>query len=234
MTARASRILALLLAVALHGAILAPAWLGSDTLRGGIGGRPEGGMEMVVSLAQAPPEPATPETAKTRTPPDSQALKTEREPAPAEPTLSREEVPETSPRTEPEESKALVDEEQEVRERQRRAGDGRVAGAGAHDSGADDDAWNRYLGTLQREIERHKTYPRQARLRRQQGEVRVRFRLDSEGRTRSVTVVGSAGSDILDGHVRELLRRLRFPAPPEGVDIHERVITLPVRFRLDG
>lgn len=232
MTARLSRIIALLLAVALHVAILAPAWLGSDTLRGGLGGRPEGGMSMVVSLAQEPPKPAAPTPKDAPAASDPRALKTEREPAPTKSETPRTPTPEPpEPEVEPE-REAPNSEAKEVRKRQRRAGDGRVVGAGAADSGADDDAWNRYLGQLRREIERHKTYPRQARLRRQEGEVRVRFQLNDQGRVTALTVVGSAGSEILDGHVRELLQRLRFPAPPEGVAISERRITLPVRFRL--
>lgn len=231
MKTRGLRILSALLAVALHVAVLAPAWLGSDTLAGGVGGPPEAGASMVISLAQqAPPEPE-PVTEPT-TKPQPEAIKTERTPEPEEKPEKKEEKKE-KPQEEKPDAEAAEGESQDNRQRQRKAGDGRPAGAGAHHEGRDDDAWNRYLGELRRVIERHKAYPRQARLRRQEGEVRVRFTLDADGRVTEMALVGSSGSAILDRHVEQLMNRVEFPVPPEDVDIAGQAITLPVRFSLN-
>lgn len=231
MKTRGIRILSTLLAVALHAAVLAPAWLGSDTLAGGVGGPPDAGASMVISLArQAPPEPE-PMVKKRPESPAPEAIKTERTAEPEDKPERKEEKKREPPEKQPEAEPAEGESRQNAR-RQRRAGDGRPVGAGAHHAGREDDAWNRYLGELRRVIERHKTYPRQARLRRQEGEVRVRFTLDTEGRVTEMALADSSGSGILDRHVEQLMHQVEFPAPPENVNIAGQPITLPVRFTL--
>lgn len=218
MKPRALRILSALLAVVIHAAILAPAWLGPDTLQGGMGGEPAAGADMVVSLARQPPRPEPRPVTETPTPKKEapEALKTERQPEEKKPV---EEAPPEKP----------VERRQE---RKRKAGDGRQAGAGAHARGHDENAWNRYLGKLRREVERHKTYPRRARLRREEGEVQVRFRIDHRGRVTEVALVRGSGSAVLDRHVESLMAGLEFPPPPESIRVAGKSITLPVRFSL--
>lgn len=227
-----ARLISVSLAVLLHVALLLPAWLGGEGLRGGIGGKPDSGVSMTVSLAQLPrsaPEQAmSPPTPQPR----ADALRTEQEPEP-EPEPREEQVePEPEPQEAPDEQTPSGESDQR-REAQRQSGDGRAAGEGADTSGDRDNAWNRYLGEVRRLVERHKTYPRQARLRRQEGEVRVRFALDAEGRVTDLRLVESSGSALLDRHVERLIERLELPPPPADIDVTGRTITLPVRFRLN-
>jgi protein TonB len=239
MTPRSFRILGLTLALALHVAVFVPYWLTADTLRGGAGGPVSPSRSMSVQLAQVPPQPQEqpePEPKPEQEPeqePEPEAIKTKKEKVEKE-QEEKEKKPEQVVQQEPEqEKKKEARETPEPRPTSKAAGDGRKAGPGAHRSGEDDDAWNRYLGEIQRAVERRKTYPRRARLRRQEGVVRVRFRLDARGRIEQVRVSQSSGSRLLDRHVTRLLRDLSLPEPPEGLDVAGRTITLPVQFRLN-
>lgn len=106
-------------------------------------------------------------------------------------------------------------------------------GAGAHDSGRHDNALDRYLAKVRDTIEYNKVYPPQARLRGQQGEVEIRFRIDRDGHARNVTVARSSHSDILDRESVNLVQRLQFPAPPEALRGGAPIaVTVPIRYRL--
>jgi protein TonB len=230
----------LLLALALHAAVLAPYWLAPQTLEGGAGGPVSGGRTLNLSLTEAPttpekaPEQPKPEPEPAPEPepePEPEAMKTEQKPKPEKEKEKEkpEEQTEPQPEQDPEEKRQ---ETQEQQASQQPAGDGREAGPGAHDEGDRDNAWNRYLGEIQRAIEQKKTYPRRARLRRQEGVVRVNFTVDQNGRVSAVNLEDSSGSRILDRHVQRLLREIALPAPPAGLDVDNREITLPVQFRL--
>ena len=236
----------LVLALALHAAVLAPYWLAPQTLQGGSGGPVSGGRTLNLSLTEAPttpekapeqprPEPKPepkPETEPEPEPePEPEALKTEQKPETEE--EKEEEKPEEETQSKPEQDPGEEPEKtQEQKTAQQPAGDGREAGPGAHDEGDRDNAWNRYLGEIQRAIEQRKTYPRRARLRRQEGVVRINFTVDADGGVSAVNLEDSSGSRILDRHVQRLLREVALPAPPEGLDVDNREITLPVQFRL--
>ncbi len=236
----------LLLALALHAAVLAPHWLAPQTLQGGSGGPVSSGRTLNLSLTEAAttpeqeteqsrPEPEQEAEPEPQQEPEPEALKTEKKPEQEKKKVKPEE------KTEPESQKELQEKKrkQTPEEKQKRqkvskepAGDGREAGPGAHDQGKHDNAWNRYLGKLQRTIEQRKTYPRRARLRRQEGVVRIRFTVARDGGVSKVELETSSSSRILDRHVQRLLRETTLPAPPSELDIKGREITLPVQFRL--
>lgn len=236
MKPRGFRILALTLALALHVAVFVPWWLTADTLRGGAGGPVSPSRSMTVQLAEVPPQPEhkpqpqpRPEP-ETEPDPEPDALKTEKKEAEKP---EKEQKQQKEARKTPEEAKKDTPEQKtEPTPASKTSGDGREAGPGAHRSGTDNDAWNQYLGELQRAIEQHKTYPRRARLRRIEGVVRVRFELTAHAGIDRIRVEASSGSPILDRHVQRLLRRITLPAPPEGLEVAGRNITVPVQFRL--
>jgi protein TonB len=234
----------LLLALALHAAVLAPYWLAPQTLQGGSGGPVSSGRALNLSLTEArttpekapeqpkhEPKPKPEPEPAPKPEPDPEAVKTEQKPESEKEKEKEKSEEQTEP--EPEEEAAKNPKEtQEPKPAQQPAGDGREAGPGAHDEGERDNAWNRYLGKIQRAIEQRKTYPRRARLRRQEGVVRINFSVDPKGRVSAVNLEDSSGSRILDRHVQSLLRESSLPTPPEGLDVSNREITLPVQFRL--
>lgn len=91
---------------------------------------------------------------------------------------------------------------------------------------------SRWQGLLMAHLERHKRYPRDARLRRQEGIVAVRFVMDSAGRVLSAVIERPSGVESLDRETLALLERAQpMPRPPGGSG--ERVdLVVPVQFLL--
>lgn len=104
---------------------------------------------------------------------------------------------------------------------------GQSAGGGAPGAEAD------YLATLRAWLERHRQYPRQARLRRLEGTALLYFVIDRSGEILEFRIEESAGSPILDQEVKQMLRRAR-PLPPFPPELEEARLHLriPVEFRL--
>ena len=90
-----------------------------------------------------------------------------------------------------------------------------------------------YLTALHREIERHKTYPAQARRRGLEGEVRVGFVVECDGSISRVEVVGSSGSNLLDEAAAATLQQIRrLPPLPGSLRLARLRLELPMVFRL--
>ncbi len=89
-----------------------------------------------------------------------------------------------------------------------------------------------YRAGLQRAISRsaQRNYPRQAKRRRQQGIVNVRFSLSRSGVISNIKVVKSSGSSALDkGAIKALQRLGKYKAPPSGFPTS---LVVPIRFSL--
>ena len=87
-------------------------------------------------------------------------------------------------------------------------------------------------GRILARIEQVKRYPSAARVRRQQGVVHVRFRMDRNGRLLFVGLQRSSGNDALDRAALETVRRAEpFPAIPEDRP-SEVELAVPVEFFL--
>jgi protein TonB len=227
MRVSATRSLALIVAVAAHVAVLVPTWWSHDSLAGGIGGEVSDGKSMTISLAQAPKKKAASQASKAPEP-EPDAVKTEQTEKAEEEEQAEKEEPQ-----EPEQEEARDNEEQEARQAKRRIGDGQQAGRGADTTGHNDNAWNLYLGKLHRAIENRKSYPRRARMMRQQGTVMVRFVMDEQGRVQQVAIRKSSGSELLDEHVTRMLAGMSLPTPPPELEVAGEPITLPVSFSLN-
>ncbi|MFP4080215.1 MAG: energy transducer TonB, partial [Ectothiorhodospira sp.] len=114
-------------------------------------------------------------------------------------------------------------------EREEAGGSARADAGGA----AGEDARRDYARQLQAWLERHKRYPRQARFRRQEGTVTVRFVVDRKGRVRSHELVGSSGHPALDREVEAMLERAQpLPEMPEDLPGEGFSVEMPVRFNL--
>ena len=82
-------------------------------------------------------------------------------------------------------------------------------------------------------LERHKEYPQQARARRQEGVVLLRFTIDRAGRLLNWRIDQGSGYAALDREVEAMLRRATPlpPLPPEMTQA-ELELAVPIRFRL--
>ncbi len=79
----------------------------------------------------------------------------------------------------------------------------------------------------------HQTYPRHARMRRQEGIVQVRFVLDRDGRLLEGRVVGSSGVDLLDREgLAMLARAVPYPRAPDDVAGDRIEFSAPIEFLL--
>lgn len=92
-----------------------------------------------------------------------------------------------------------------------------------------------YRGLAFAHVDRHKRYPRKARVLKQEGEVLVLIALDAEGRLmREPTVQRSSGVDALDEEaVRMVKAAVPFPKPEGEVSRVPILVPLTIRFRLE-
>lgn len=84
---------------------------------------------------------------------------------------------------------------------------------------------SRYAAIVSAEINRHKHYPKEARLRDERGVVGVAFTIEQSGRVISSTVTKSSGSKTLDGAASNMVATARLPPPPGGKFRGEILIT---------
>lgn len=90
-----------------------------------------------------------------------------------------------------------------------------------------------YLHTLRIWLERHKHYPRAARMRRQEGTVVVRLVIEPDGRVRTQQIERGSGHAILDREVTAMIARAApFPPVPPEVGRQGIEIVTPVEFSL--
>jgi protein TonB len=91
-----------------------------------------------------------------------------------------------------------------------------------------------YLAVLRAWLARYKEYPRQARMRRQEGTALLRFVLDRRGAVLEFAIERSSGVEALDRAVLNMLARAQ-PLPPLPADLPaDRLeLELPVAFDLD-
>jgi len=90
-----------------------------------------------------------------------------------------------------------------------------------------------YYAVLLAWLEKHKEYPRQAQIRRQQGTAILAFELDREGRVLAYRLKTSSGHPALDREVEEMIKRAEpLPKMPADMADAKLVLEVPVRFTL--
>jgi protein TonB len=107
------------------------------------------------------------------------------------------------------------------------AGQGTGAGSGGGFSHSD----SRLIQARYRETPKP-LYPERARKEGQQGRVLLRVLVDQEGRSKSVEVSGSSGSETLDRAAAEAIKLWRFSPARNGDKPVESWVRIPVDFRL--
>lgn len=90
-----------------------------------------------------------------------------------------------------------------------------------------------YASRLRAWLEAHKTYPKRARMRREEGVVHVHFAVDRQGRLLGGDVVRSSGYASLDAEALAMLGRSNpFPGAPHTVRGERIEVSTPVEFFL--
>lgn len=122
------------------------------------------------------------------------------------------------------------------------AGSGLGGGQGQGSSGAGQGAWAGSGGGFSHNASRltqaryretpKPLYPERARKEGQQGRVLLRVLVDQEGRSKSVEVSGSSGSETLDRAAAEAIKLWRFSPARYGDKPVESWVRIPVDFRL--
>jgi len=90
-----------------------------------------------------------------------------------------------------------------------------------------------YYTQLRAWLEKHKRYPRRAKLRNEQGVVLLRFVVTRTGEVSDFGIEKSSGFQVLDEAVREMIQRAQ-PLPMMPPEMHESRVELvvPVQFFL--
>lgn len=108
-----------------------------------------------------------------------------------------------------------------------------VAGRGGEASGSVPGARADYHAMLRIWLEKHKRYPRRARLRREQGVVVLRFAVTRAGAVTDLDIEKSSGHPLLDGEARKMVRRAQpLPEMPPSMQESRTEVLVPIRFTL--
>ena len=81
-------------------------------------------------------------------------------------------------------------------------------------------------------FESHKYYPESARQRREEGGVKLRFRVDRFGRVLGYRLLESTGYADLDAGVDQMMRAAQLPPFPAGMTQSQIEIQVKLRFNL--
>ncbi|WP_184715920.1 energy transducer TonB [Caulobacter sp.] len=93
---------------------------------------------------------------------------------------------------------------------------------------------NSYAARVRAWLESNKTYPKAARMRKQQGVVRVAFVIDRDGHVLDCRLVTPTGHALLDQEAMAMVRRSDpFPTPPHTVRGERIAMDAPVEFALN-
>lgn len=90
-----------------------------------------------------------------------------------------------------------------------------------------------YLREVRQLLEKHKDYPKQARLLHQEGVAVLQFTITRTGQVEAVQLSRSSGHDLLDRAATETLKRVgRFPPFPKELGRERLTVEIPMAFRL--
>lgn len=190
--------------------------------------RPTPQPEQVPEKAPEPPPIVPPETA-----PEPQAME-EPEPAPAEqraPPVAAENIPmqpsDVRPAAIPSPAPAGAGGRGGLREADETGAGDATPGGGLPGATRD------YASTLLAWLERHKEYPRRARLRRQQGTAMLYLKVDQAGAVLDYRLEKSSSHSVLDQEVMDMVERAQpLPAMPEALGQAPLELIVPVEFFL--
>jgi len=236
-----------------HGIAIAALWgvLTGEPLEVKDDGPPAIAIDLVALAQSAAPAPAgAPPTPQPSAPQPPAPQRVEQPVTPAQPVVRQQQprAPRAEPRPEPAPAPAPsptptpaatadVTPQQPVAQHSVNA-NANAAGSGAGQPGASASATTKasYARLVLTRLQRAIVYPRRAQRREIEGIVRVEIVLAASGALRSVRLVATSGSDILDEAAISLVRRVApFPAVPRDLSPNGQDIAFlaPIQYRLN-
>jgi protein TonB len=95
------------------------------------------------------------------------------------------------------------------------------------------DEVRQYIAAVMRQLNKHKTYPRELKKAKTEGTVTLQFTIDRNGRLVASGVKQSSGHPELDRAAMEMLARADpLPAIPEFMNRNELALAIPVEYSL--
>jgi len=89
-----------------------------------------------------------------------------------------------------------------------------------------------YINRIRLMLEKEKHYPFLARKNRWEGTVYIKFTISRDGSLRKIKITQSSGFEVLDREAEATIRRVSFPAFPEGLQLTQLQLEVPIVFRL--
>ncbi|MCK5830225.1 MAG: energy transducer TonB [Methylococcales bacterium] len=88
-----------------------------------------------------------------------------------------------------------------------------------------------YIKMVKRKLSMNLEYPKTERNKNIEGEVIVRFTINSEGKANNLIIVESSGNKVLDEEALKTIKKSsRFPKPPARFFIEDIVVEIPLKF----
>lgn len=92
---------------------------------------------------------------------------------------------------------------------------------------------NEYINFVRTQILQHKRYPKQAKMRRHEGNITAVFTLTANGGIKDIVLLHKSSSKYLNKSVKKLLRRIKLPSPtPKIKHAFPKRLTLTFEFSL--
>ncbi|MCD6255773.1 MAG: energy transducer TonB [Deltaproteobacteria bacterium] len=89
-----------------------------------------------------------------------------------------------------------------------------------------------YINRIRLMLEKEKHYPFLARKKRWEGTVYIKFTISRDGSLKKIKITQSSGFEVLDREAEATIRRVSFPAFPEGLQLTQLQLEVPIVFRL--
>jgi len=89
-----------------------------------------------------------------------------------------------------------------------------------------------YINRIRLMLEKEKHYPFLARKNRWEGTVYIKFTISRDGSLKKIKITQSSGFEVLDREAEATIRRVSFPAFPEGLQLTQLQLEVPIVFRL--
>ena len=89
-----------------------------------------------------------------------------------------------------------------------------------------------YINRIRLMLEKEKHYPFLARKNHWEGTVYIKFTISRDGSLRKIKITHSSGFEVLDREAEATIRRVSFPAFPEGLQLTQLQLEVPIVFRL--
>jgi len=89
-----------------------------------------------------------------------------------------------------------------------------------------------YINRIRLMLEKEKHYPFLARKNHWEGTVYIKFTISRDGSLKKIKITQSSGFEVLDREAEATIKRVSFPAFPEGLQLTQLQLEVPIVFRL--